>query len=502
MTEPEATGAPQTKVVKKASKKGRPRKAASPGLGTTRDFIIYSVVTAAAGVLLFFLLDNTQQTIAATIFLATILGTLMFWRFRVAIAFMGIVLLLITRSVNLDTTIEFMNLDVILFLVGMMVIVGLLRRSGFFRWLLAKSLQLSGFNPIWLMVVILLLSAVMAALVDEVTAILFTSALVLDLCDHFGINPVKYIISVVLATNIGSSWTVLGNPIGILIAFKSGLTFEDFLGFAMPVGVIALLFLIGIILLWFRKEFPELKRAYQLEIAEAGVKHQAADYGLRFLSDWARIIDKKLFYGSVMIFILVIVSLVMDHRLEIWLGLEPNTLLFATPILGAAIIMFWRRSEAREFIQRDVDWWTLVFFMFLFAEAGTLHYVGLTNRIADSMLGLAQGTSPQVPIVALLWISGLLSALADNVVVVASLVPVAQSLAVALGTTAPWWALLFGGTYGGNTTMIGSTANIVALGILERRTHHLISLRYWLRIGLLAAVVPMAIGTVALIIAG
>ena len=198
-------------------------------VGTPKQFAVYLILNIAIGFGLYQLLHNMQQTLAGTIFIALVIGTLMFWRFRVAIAFLGIVVLLLTRTIDLDHTIEFMNLDVILFLMGMMVIVGLLRRSGFFRWLLAKALKLSKFEPNRLMLIILAMSSIMAAMVDEVTSILFMTALVLDLCDYYEVNPVRYIISVVLATNIGSSWTVLGNPVGILIAFRSGLTFEDFI---------------------------------------------------------------------------------------------------------------------------------------------------------------------------------------------------------------------------------------------------------------------------------
>jgi len=280
------------------------------------------------------------------------------------------------------------------------------------------------------------------------------------------------------------------------------LSFEDFLVSAMPVGVISLLCLIGMVIIWHIKDFSELREIFKLQLATGGARDQAADAGVRFLDEWAKIKDKKLFIGGVTIFVLVIISLAIDHRLELWLGLEPNTLLFATPILGAGVIMLWRRSEAREYIQRDVDWWTLVFFMFLFAEAGCLQYIGITDRIADAMLHLSANTNPQIPVVLMLWISGFFSAIADNVVVVAGLIPVAQALSTGLGTAAPWWALLFGGCYGGNMTMIGSTANIVALGVLERKTGHLITLGYWLKIGLLASLVPMAIATGALLIFG
>jgi Na+/H+ antiporter NhaD/arsenite permease-like protein len=473
------------------------------GLGTKRDFAIYAGIVGATGIGLSLLLTDARQTLALTIFLATVFGTLMFWKFRVAIAFVGLVLLLITRTVDLTTALEFMNLHVILFLVGMMVIVGLLRRCGFFRWLLSHVIRLSRFEPHWLLIIILLLAAVMAALVDEVTSILFITALVLELCDHFGVNPVKYIIAVVLATNIGSSWTVLGNPIGILIAFESGLAFEDFIQFALPVGLISLFVLIIIALIWFRKDFPELRERYRTELARGGIRDQAADAGVRFLAGWDEIKNRKLFTGSVVIFIAVVISLVIGHRLELWFGLEANTLLFATPILGAGIIMLWQRSEAREYIQKDVDWWTLVFFMFLFAKAGCLQYVGLTDRIAEVMLNMTGGgVNNHLPVIIMLWGSGFLSALADNVVVVAGLVPVASTLSTGLSTSAPWWALLFGACYGGNMTMVGSTANIVALGMQERKTGHLIKLRYWLKVGLLASLIPMAIGMGAIMIFG
>jgi len=461
-------------------------------VGTKKEFAIYLAINIAIGFGLYQLLHNVTQTIAATIFIALVIGTLMFWRFRVAIAFLGIVILLLTRTIDLQHTIEFMNLDVILFLVGMMVIVGLLRRSGFFRWLLAKALKISRFEPNRLMLIILAMASIMAAMVDEVTSILFITALVLDLCDYYEVNPVKYIISVVLATNIGSSWTVLGNPIGILIALRSGLTFEDFIVTAFPVGVISLISLMVIVLIWQRGDLRLLK-------AKVEAKSKESEEG--FLDEWARVKDRRLFMGSAVIFILVIISLALHHRMELMLGLEPNTLLVATAIAGAGIVMLWQRPLARELLMRDVDWWTLIFFMFLFAKAGALKYVGITDIISDSLMGLGGGNLLiLIPVV--LWISGFLSAACDNVLVVATFVPIIQSLTVRLGTPVLWWALLFGGCYGGNMTMVGSTANIVALGILEDRKGYHMKLSYWIKIGLLGSLVPMAIGTVALLIFG
>jgi Na+/H+ antiporter NhaD/arsenite permease-like protein len=342
------------------------------------------------------------------------------------------------------------------------------------------------------MIMMMFLAAVMAAMVDEVTSILFITALVIDLCDYFEVNPVNYIISVVLATNIGSSWTVLGNPIGILIALRSGLTFEDFIQTAFPIGLVSLVAVMIIVLIWQRKDLRLLKEKVK-------AKSEKEESG--FLDEWAKIKDNRLFIGSAIIFGLVIVALALHYRLELALGLQKNTLLVAISIAGAGIVMLWKRSEARDFIQKDVDWWTLIFFMFLFAKAGALEYVGLTDVIAESLSGLAAGGSIAPLMVFILWISGLTSAAMDNVVVVAAFIPVLQSLTQVIeGSQVLWWALLLGGCYGGNMTMVGSTANIVALGVLETRKGYHMTLRHWILIGLWASLIPMAIGTVALLL--
>jgi Na+/H+ antiporter NhaD/arsenite permease-like protein len=459
--------------------------------GTRKQFIIYAAIITAISFGLYQLLGNTTQSMAATIFLSLVIGTLMFWRFKVAIAFVGVVILLLTRTIDLPNTLEFMNLDVIIFLIGMMVVAGFLRRSGFFRWLLAKLFSISKSDPRRLVVIVLVLAAVMSALTDEVTSILFMTPLVLDLCDHFGVNPVNQVISVVLATNIGSSWTVLGNPVGILIALRSGLTFVDFLQWALPVGIISLVCLIVIVLIWQRQP---------LRLFKARVD-AAKSRGVDFVSKWAEVEDKRLFRGSAAIFIGVIGALALHHRVEFMLGLEHGTLLVGASILGAGIAMLWHRGIAREIFMRDVDWWTLMFFMFLFAKAGALKYVGLTDIMSDYMFRLSNGNMA-ILTPAVLWISGFASAAADNVVVVATFVPILQNLSARVGSPVLWWALLFGGCFGGNLTMVGSTANIVALGILEDRKHYGIKFSHWVKIGLLSSLVPMAIGTAALLIFG
>lgn len=462
--------------------------------GTRKQFIIYALISAVIAVSLWLWVRDAKQTIAGTIFLALVIGTLMFWKFRVGLAFIGIVLLLLTRTIDLPHVIEFMSVDVIIFLVGMMIIVGLLRKSGFFRWLLAATLRLTNFRPKLLYVGILFLSAVTAAMVDEVTSILFITALVLDLCDYFEVKPVNYVIAVVLATNIGSSWTVLGNPIGILIALRSGLTFEDFITTATPIGLVSLVVLTIVLLVWQRKD---------LKLLGEKIKAKPMEEQKRFLAEWAQVKDQKLFIGSAIIFVVVILSLALHYRLELLFQLEKNTLLVASSIAGAGVVMLWQRKDAQAYLTRDVDWWTLVFFMFLFAKAGTIRYVGFTDTIAEAMTNITGTTGGGVLllIVIMVWFSGILSSIMDNVVLVAAFLPIVASLTDSIGgNTILYWALLAGGCYGGNITMVGSTANIVSLGILEKRAKYHMTFRKWIFIGLWGGLLPMAVATIMLLL--
>lgn len=459
--------------------------------GNGKQFVIFSTMSIGTGILFWFLLGNFHQTLAGAIFMSTVYGTLMFWKFRVAIAFLGIVLLLLTRTIDLTTTIAFMNIDVIVFLMGMMVIVGMLRQTGFFRWILAYGLKLSGFEPYRLMIILLFLSAVTASIVDEVTSILFVMALTLDFCEQFKLKPVKYVISVVFATNIGSSWTVIGNPIGILIALRSGLTFEDFIMNAFPIGFVALLSIIVLCLIWQRDDLRTLS---------ANIRTMPVEERDRFLSGLLKIENRPFFIGGVIVFVTTIVALALHSRLELLLGLEKNTLLVATSITGAGIVMLWQRVQAQNYIQRDVDWNILVFFMFLFAKAGTIYHVGLSDVITQSIAASTGGGNPYILVPFMLWFSGITSALLDNVVAVAALIPSTLSLSEMVGTDVLWWALLFGGCFGGNATMVGSTANIIALGMLEKRAGHSVSLGYWLKIGIFGAAIPMIIATIFMLL--
>ncbi|MCX5703468.1 MAG: SLC13 family permease, partial [Candidatus Omnitrophica bacterium] len=185
--------------------------------------------------------------------------------------------------------------------------------------------------------------------------------------------------------------------------------------------------------------------------------------------------------------------------LELLWNLETNTLLLSIPLISAGVVMIWKRERARSYIEKDVDWWTLLFFLLLFAKAGTLKYTGATDVLAAKIASWV-GTNPVGLISTVLWTSAIGSSILDNVVLVAAFIPIIHSFKNLGFMLQPlWWALLFGGCLGGNITFVGSTANIVALGILEKEKNIHMTFFRWFWVGLTVGVVTTCVVWLALI---
>jgi len=424
---------------------------------------------------------NLSQALSISIFSFSILGTLFFWSFRLTFAFLGTSVLLITQTIDLDNVVKFSSLEVILFLVGMMVLVGLLKDSGFFAWIVSLILRLKNLTANKFLIIISVISGLLACAIDEVTSIIFVVAAIFEICDYFEVEPTPFLIISVLATNIGSSGTVLGNPIGVLIATKSGLTFEDFIIKAFPVMLLCLIVAILIVKFWYRKPLAELDR----KMKELG----ANDMLIKLIS----IPPEKELKIGLSIFGATLLSIAFHHRLEVLWHLKPNTVLLTIPLISSGLVMAWKWQKARDYIEKDVEWWTLLFFLLLFAQAGTLKYTGATDVLAKKLAGFA-GNSLPVLIGIVLWISTIGSSILDNVVLVAAFIPVIQSFqGLNLNLQPLWWALLFGGCFGGNITLVGSTANIVALGILEKEKNIRVTFFRWFWVGLTVGLVTTCV---------
>ena len=430
---------------------------------------------------------SPAQIAATLIFLTVICGTLTYWARRLSFALIGIAILLGLRLLDVPHLIEFAGLDIILFLIGMMTVIGFLEERRFFEHVIEALINRVGVDAHRVVAVLLLASFFSAALVDEVTSVLFMLSALLHLTGRHKVNPVPFIMMVVFATNIGSSATVVGNPIGVMIALRAGLTFEDFLRWAFPLSFCCILATIPLCLWMFRGAVRELDE----RMREHHTKRHPETVDVTPISH-------KALRTCWWLFGVTIALLISHSQLEHWLGLDKNTMLLGASLLAAGVALWPSGESARDVIEKRVDWWTLAFFIVLFASVGTLKLTGVTAELAGWVLRAAQGRLG-VLLALITGASSLLTAFLDNVLAVATFIPVMGELSRAgVHTTPVWWGLLFGGTLFGNMTIIGSTANIVAIGLLEKKKLGSISFMTWLWPGLLVSSVTLAIAMTGL----
>lgn len=442
-------------------------------------FIVLSLISLLLGVVGYRGGLTAQQASVLAIFSVSILGTLFFWDFRLSFVFVGSGVFLFIKAVVLEDFIQFASLDVILFLIAMMIIVGMMKEAGFFYWLITVLLRVNNLDGKKLFIILMLASALFSAVMDEVTSIIVMVTVILNICMFLEINPLPLVMCSVMATNIGSASTVLGNPVGVLIAARSGLSFEDFLSHALPVSVVVLF--VSMVILGFAH------RRYIGKLSTL-LKEYQKDKGFLYLISIPADRKTKISIG---IFAVTIFLIALHKRLEMLLGMQENTLLIMIPIISAGVVMFYRHDKARDYVEKEVEWNSLLFFMFLFAQAGVIRATGIADFFAEKIVATF-GNSPRLLSGMVLFTAGAFSSVLDNVVTVASYIPIVKSLSVLHINLKPlWWSLLFGACYGGNITMIGSTANIVALGLMEKDQNIKVNFYQWLKLGLLIGLVSL-----------
>ncbi len=436
-----------------------------------------------------------KQELTVTLFLAMVIGTLLFWRFRVAIAAAALGTLLVAGVMDLEHTVKFMSIPTILFIMAMMVIVRWLENIGVFRFVVVKAVARVKGIPWLLLLLLMAFSVLLGGFADEVSAILVTFGLAMEVCRRTKAPFVPFLLSLVFATNVGSALTLVGNPIGVYIAFAGGLSFEDFLRWATPISATAAVLIALLSLLLYRRHFFGFR--YNLNPQE--------------LEKITGNIDQTKLRTGIITFIITVILIALHRRLEVWLGLGEGTALVAVALAITGFIIFYEQEKGRVLVERGIDWWTLLFFMFLFANAACLEYTGVTTklgylvlRFAETVVGSTRFTGNlTVPsLIVILWFSGIFSGFVDNLPIVAALAPVIRDL-TRFGlphASILWWALLFGGCFGGNLTVIGSTANLVAVGAFEKATGRHMKFGEWFRMGIIVTVVALIIATVALLL--
>jgi Na+/H+ antiporter NhaD/arsenite permease-like protein len=409
---------------------------------------------------------SSAQIISLVVFSGIIVGVLFYWRMRLAFALAGLSMLFVTGVMDLSHFIEFASLDIIVFLIGMMIVIGFLEERRFFEVLLERIMGFAKGNAVKAVSLLMLMAALSAALVDEVTSILFMMTTAIHLVARLNLSIVPLMMMLVFATNIGSSATVVGNPVGVMIAMKAKLTFMDFIRWATPIAVVGLGLSMLLSFAYFKGYIKSMNdamvnaRQQVTEVQENG--------------------KTKFDIISVLMFVGTLLGLVLHSQIEYYLKLEKNTMLIGVAMISAAISLLLMKDKARELVERRVDWWTLIFFLIFFSSVGTLKYTGVTTKISNALLEFTGGNQ-LLMFFLFSVIVGLLSAFMDNVLAVATFIPMVSEIGSAgLNVFPIWWGMLFGATWMGNLTMIGSTANIVAVGMVERQRLGHVSFREWI----------------------
>jgi Na+/H+ antiporter NhaD/arsenite permease-like protein len=396
------------------------------------------------------------------------------WVHRVKAALGGAVLLLVIRVVegkdafySKETGIDW---DVIVLLIGMMLIVAVLRRTGIFEYLAIWAAKRARGRPFRLMVLLVVVTAAASALLDNVTTVLLIAPVTFLVCDRLGVNPLPFLLAEVMASNIGGTATLVGDPPNIIIASRAALSFNDFLVHLAPLVVVLLVVFIGLCRVLFRSAFvyDEQRAAEVMALRERDA-----------------IRDQRLLVVSLAVLGVVLVAFVLHTVLR----LEPAVVAVA----GGLLLLALSRQNAEE-VAKDVEWPTLLFFAGLFIMVGSLVATGVIERVAQAATD-AVGDRLLVASMVLLWASAVLSAIVDNIPYVATMVPVVSELTAATGEASGaqvlWWSLALGADLGGNATAIGASANVVMLGLAERAGRR-ITFWQFTRYGLVVAFVTVA----------
>jgi Na+/H+ antiporter NhaD/arsenite permease-like protein len=394
---------------------------------------------------------------------------------RVAVALAGAGLMLALRLVSSEDAFhstEFgIDWEVIFLLLGMMIVVGVMKQTGLFEYLAIWSAKQARGQPYRIMAALVVLTAVASAFLDNVTTVLLVAPVTVLICERLDLPPAPYLIALALASNIGGTATLIGDPPNIIIASEADLTYLDFVVNLAPLVVLLLAVFVVLCRVLFRSAFttrPEL-------VAE-----------LMNLEEREAIVDRRLLVQSLTVGVVATAAFALHGVLHY----DPSVV----ALLGAGVLLLLANRSPAVFL-REVEWPTLAFFMGLFIMVGALARVGVIQSLADAAADLTGGRLLLASTL-LLWVSGLLSAVIDNIPYVATMAPVTATLVQdfqgAGDPTVLWWSLALGADLGGNATAIGASANVVILGLSERAGHR-ISFLEFTRYGSLVALVTIAL---------
>ena len=383
-----------------------------------------------------------------------------------AAALAGAMALVVTGVMSAHRALSYIDFNTIGLLVGMMVLVAIIRQSGLFEYVAIKAAKMVHGDPWKIMIAFILLTAVLSGILDNVTTVLLVGPMTIAIAKMLEINPVPFLMTQILASNVGGTATLIGDPPNIMIGSAANLSFVDFL---KNTGLAVALVIVFMIVM--------MRFVYKKEIEVEGLDTSK----IMNLDPDKSITDKPLLIKGVVVIVLVILGFIFHDQI----GMETSVI----ALTAAAVMLIIGGVNVDNAIQ-DVEWTTIAFFMALFVVVGGLTETGVIKQVAAVIIERTAG-HPVMMMLILLWASALLSSFLNNIPFIATLIPLVLALkADGMDAEPLWWAISLGACLGGNGTMIGASANVV-LSDISTKHGYPITFKSYLRVGM-----PFMLGSV------
>lgn len=418
---------------------------------------------------------DINQIIAICIFSLVMLAIISEKINRAVAAMTGALLMVIFNIVSFEHGLSHIDFNTIGVLIGMMLFVSVVKNSGLFEYVAILSAKKSKGDPWKIMLCFIILTAILSAVLDNVTTVLLIGPMTIVITQILKINPVPFLITQILASNIGGTATLIGDPPNIMIGSAANLSFIDFVINLGPVVIIILFFTIICFRFMFKKHLY-VDDKYKEEILK--------------LDESKAIKDKPLLIKSIIMIILILLGFVLHNIIHIESSIIALT--------GATVMIFIGKQDVDEILS-SIEWSTIAFFGGLFVIVGGLVEVGIIDFIASYLINATSGNLALTMLV-ILWLSAIISSFLDNIPFVATLIPLILTMqAQGVDVTPIWWATSLGACLGGNGTLIGASANIVLSNVGDKNGYP-ISFKSYFKIGFPLMLLSIVISTFYLLI--
>lgn len=419
---------------------------------------------------------TTEQIISIVIFLITMTAIMTERVHRTVAAITGAILLIVTHILTIETSIAYVDINTVGVLVGMMLFVAVVKNSGIFEYIAIKSAKIAKGKPVNIMIIFILITTILSAFLDNVTTVLLIGPMTIAITRILNINPIPFLITQIMASNIGGTATLIGDPPNIMIGSAANLGFTDFiLNTGLPVIFIIITAIIYFLLIYKK----------QLVVDEENISK------VMEMDEKKAIKDKSLMIKSIVLIVLVVIGFIFHSQLQM------ESCVIA--LLAAIIMLLIGKQDAEEIIL-GVEWSTILFFIGLFIVVGGLEETGVIDKLANLLVSATSGNMILTMII-ILWASAIISSFLDNIPFVATLIPLILTMQQTgnIDVTPLWWALSLGACLGGNGTLIGASANVV-LSSISSKNGYPITFKHYMKIGFPLMIISIIISSIYLLI--